>query len=160
MSVRGLRLVIAVTTCVSALLAPGGGAFAQTASPPAQPDKPATAPPSKDTAKPATRALRGHCIPLRRVRSIQIVDARTVIWTMRAGTPKFYKMTLASKCPGLMVRGAFVHSSSNGQLCDVGEWIRVAGGSRAICPIQHIEPWDPPADNDAAKSAPKDGPPK
>ena len=145
MSAWGLRKTIAVTACLCALSAPGWSAFAQSSEAP-----------KEEAAQPAPRSLQDRCIPLRRVRSIKIVDNQTIIWSMRGTRPAFYKMTLHGKCPGLMVRGAFVHSSSSGRLCDIGEWIRVAGGTRAICPIERIEPWTPPASQAAPDSGQSD----
>jgi hypothetical protein len=86
-----------------------------------------------------TRTMAERCIPLSRVRDVRIVDDHTIIWDVMGDIPQ-YRMTLDGKCPGLVNRGAFVHSSSNNRLCDIGDWIRVAGGSRAICNIKRIEP--------------------
>lgn len=96
------------------------------------------------------RSLRDRCIPLRRVRDVEIIDSQTIIWEVFGSNISHYKMTLQGRCLGLMAREAFVHSSSNGQLCDIGEWIRVAGGSRAICAIDRIEPWTPPPEADTS----------
>ena len=147
MSVWGLRMTIAATACLCALWVLGWPAMARAADTP-----------KEEPTKPVSRALQDRCIPLRRVRSIKIVDNQTIIWIMRGGRPAYFKMTLHGRCPGLVARGAFVHSSSNGRLCDIGEWIRVAGGTRAICPIESIEPWTPPA-SQAAPDAdqPDDG---
>jgi hypothetical protein len=116
------------------------------------------APPETDLNKAddGPRPLQERCIPLRRVRSVKIIDSTTIIWEVGGGKIGYYKMTLANKCPGLVGRGAFVHSSSGSRLCDVGEWIRVAGGTRAICPIDRIEPWSPPDDRGNSKGGDKD----
>lgn len=102
------------------------------------------------------RPLQERCIPLRRVRGVTIIDDHTIIWDVAGGAIDHYRMTLSSRCPGLVGRGAFVHSSSGSRLCDVGEWIRVAGGTRAICAIDKIEPWTPPEDDTADETPDED----
>jgi|GEM_PF-5490913 len=139
MRLWGLQAIFAALVSVCALVACHGTAMAQdedTAS-----ESPADSAIEKDN---GVRPLQERCIPLRRVRNVQIVDSQTIIWEVAGGPINYYKMTLTSKCPGLTSRDAFVHSSSGSRLCDVGEWIRVAGGTRAICTIDRIEPYTPP----------------
>jgi len=152
MRMWGVRTAFAALVMVCALAGIHRAGMAQEdASPPDQAipaDPPAEADVNK--ADDGPRPLQERCIPLRRVRNVKIVDSKTIIWEVGGGQINYYKMTLTNKCPGLVGRGAFVHSSSGSRLCDVGEWIRVAGGTRAICTIDRIEPWSPP-DKDGDK---------
>lgn len=98
------------------------------------------------------RSLQERCIPLRRVRDVDIVDERTLIWHVSASKFRTYKMTLAIDCPDLLAREAFVHSSTGNRLCDFGaEWLRVVGASHMVCPIARIEPWEPPEEENGSE---------
>jgi hypothetical protein len=141
MSLWGLRTIFAALVLFYAMAGSHGAAMAQENA--GVEDEAAT-----EEADKGPRPMRERCIPLRRVRSVKILDAQTIIWEVGGGRFSHYRMTLTSKCPGLVGRGAFVHSSSGSRLCDVGEWIRVAGGTRAICSIDRIEPWSPPDEED------------
>lgn len=97
------------------------------------------------------RSLQERCIPLNRVRDVDIVDERTLIWHVRGSKIRAYKMTLMIDCPDLLAREAFVHSSTSNRLCDFGaEWLRVVGASHMVCPIARIEPWEPPDEKEDA----------
>lgn len=58
-----------------------------------------------------------HCVPIRGIDDIDIVDARNLVFRMRNGD--VYRNHLPRECPGLRRNGTLMYRSSVGQLCSV-----------------------------------------
>lgn len=58
-----------------------------------------------------------HCVHIRSLEDIDIVDARNLVFRMRDGS--VYRNHLPNACPGLRPRDTLMYRSSAGQLCSV-----------------------------------------
>lgn len=58
-----------------------------------------------------------HCVSIRSIRDIQVVNDRTLVVRMQGG--KVYRNDLPHRCPGLKRRDTLMYRSSIGQLCSL-----------------------------------------
>lgn len=58
-----------------------------------------------------------HCIRIDNIDSIDVINDRTLVFNMRAGTS--YRNDLPRRCPGLDERDTLMYRSSVGQLCNI-----------------------------------------
>ncbi|HEX7063287.1 MAG TPA: hypothetical protein VF200_15045 [Woeseiaceae bacterium] len=58
-----------------------------------------------------------HCVSIRGIDAIDIVDARNLVFRMRNGD--VYRNRLPRQCPGLRRNGTLMYRSSVGQLCSI-----------------------------------------
>lgn len=58
-----------------------------------------------------------HCVPISNIESISVVNDRTLVFEMRAGSS--YRNDLPRNCPGLDEDDTLMYRSSIGQLCNI-----------------------------------------